>query len=246
MERKKHRLLVLLIILSSVVSAQTDYQKKIYEAFILNEMDGWKSVIDEMEEKSSDNHDLLDELINYEYGYIGWCIGNNQKKQAKYYLDLMEGNLETFNKNTEESALYNAYTAAVYGFKIGLSTWHAPFLGPKSVKHAEIAFKKDSLNFQANAELGNIWHHMPAVFGGSDEKALSFYNNAIKIYESSEQELHHKKWLYLNLIATSGKIEFEQKNYTQALHLYKKALRIEPKFKWVLNELLPELKKDMN
>lgn len=246
MERKKHRLLILLISLSSVVSAQTDYQNKVYEAFILNEMDGWKSIIDEMEQKGTSNPDFLEELINYEYGYIGWCIGNNQKKQAKYYLDLMENNLETLKKNTSTSALYNAYMAAAYGFKIGLSAWRAPFLGPKSVEHAEKAFESDSLNFQANAELGNIWHHMPAVFGGSVEKALTYYNNAIVIFEHSGEDLKHKKWLYLNLIATSGKIEFEQKNYTQALHLYKKALNIEPRFKWVLNELMPELRNEIN
>lgn len=246
MERKKYRLIIFLISISSVVFAQTDYQNRIYEAFILNDMKEWKTAIDEIENNKSGSPVLLPELINYEYGYIGWCLGNDKKKQAKHYLELMEKNLEIFQENNGATALYHAYMAAATGYKIGLSNWRAPFLGPKSMNHAEQAMEQDSLNFQANAEMGNIWNHMPAVFGGSGEKALKYYRQAITIFEKPTVELAHKKWLYLNLIAVSGQLEFEQKNYSQALQLYKKALTIEPRFKWVKNELLPELNKEIN
>jgi tetratricopeptide (TPR) repeat protein len=246
MEGKKYRLIILMVSLSSLAFSQDDFHEKIYESFITNEMDSWKLVIDEMHKTNKSNPEMLKELINYEYGYIGWCIGNNQKKQAKDYLDSMEENLETLKSGSDSKSTYHAYMAAAYGFKIGLSAWRAPFLGPKSMEHAEKAIENDSLNFQANTELGNIWNHMPAVFGGSDEKALKYYQNAIAIYENSEEELKYKKWLYLNIVATSGKIEFERKNYSQALHFYKKALKIEPRFKWVMNELLPELKNAIN
>jgi len=246
MEGKKYRLVILLISLSTFAFAQTDYENRIYKSFISGDMKDWKAATDEMENTKSENNDFLPELINYEYGYIGWCLGNDKKNQAKHYLELMEENLEIL-KNTEgKTALYHAYMAAALGFKIGLSTWRAPFLGPKSMEHAEKAMKNDSLNFQANTELGNIWHHMPAVFGGSDEKALKYYQKAIEIYENSEDELKHKKWLYLNILATIGKLKFEQKNYEQALLYYEKALNIEPKFVWVKNELLPELKNEIN
>src|SRR6056297_1193809 len=246
MERKKHRLMILLISLSTSVFAQTDYQKSIYEAFISGEMEGWKTAIDKMENIKPENKNFLPELINYEYGYIGWCLGNDKKKQAKDYLELMEENLETLKNNKGANALYHSYMAAAIGFKIGLSNWRAPFLGPKSMGHAEKAMENDSLNFQANTEMGNIWNHMPAVFGGSTEKALKYYGKAISIYESSADKLSYNKWLYLNIIAISGQLEFEQKNYGKALQLYKKALNIEPEFIWVKNELLPELNKEIN
>ncbi|MFW5822494.1 MAG: hypothetical protein ACOCU7_03815 [Tangfeifania sp.] len=231
---------------STVAFAQTSFENRIYEAFVLNNMNEWKAAIDEMEDYSSENVDFLPELINYEYGYIGWCLGTNKKKQAKHYLELMEKNLEIFKENNGTTALYHAYMAAAIGFKIGLSNWRAPLLGPKSMNHAEQALENDSLNFQANTEMGNIWNHMPAVFGGSNEKALKYYQKAINSFEKSADKLSHKKWLYLNLIAISGQLEFEQKNYSQALQLYKKALTIEPGFKWVKNELLPELNKETN
>jgi len=246
MERKKYRLVILLISLSTIVFAQNDYELSIYEAFISGEMEGWKATIDEMENIKYENKNFIPELINYEYGYIGWCLGNDEKKQAKYYLELMEKNLEILKNNEGTTALYHAYMAAAIGFKIGLSNWRAPFLGPKSMNYAEQAMEKDSLNFQANTEMGNIWNHMPAVFGGSNEKALKYYREAITIFENPSDELSHKKWLYLNLIAISGQLEFEQKNYSEALQLYEKALNIEPTFKWVKNELLPELNKEIN
>ncbi len=246
MERKKYRLIIFLISFSTVAFAQNDYKNRIYEAFILDDMNEWKTTIDEMENYSSQDMDFLPELINYEYGYIGWCLGNDKKKQAKHYLELMEKNLEIFKENNGTTALYHAYMAAAIGFKIGLSNWRAPFLGPKSMNHAEQAMENDSLNFQANTEMGNIWNHMPAVFGGSGEKALKYYRKAIAIFEKSSDELAHKKWLYLNTIAVSGQLEFEQKNYNEALQLYEKALNIEPRFKWVKNELLPALNKVKN
>ena len=246
MERKKYRLALLLISLSTIVYGQTDYQSRIYEAFISGEMQHWKTAIDEMENIKSENRNFLPELINYEYGYIGWCLGNDKKKQAKKSLELMEENLETLKDYEGATAAYHAYTAAAIGFKIGLSNWRAPFLGPKSMDHAKNAMATDSLNFQANAEMGNIWNHMPAIFGGSAEKALRYYQKAVTIYENSEDELKHKKWLYLNFIAISGKLEFEQNNYSKALQLYKKALNIEPEFIWVKDELLPELNKEIN
>lgn len=246
MEGKKYILLVLLISLTTIAFGQADYHKKIYEGFVLNEMEDWETVIEEMEEKKPNNQESLEELINYQYGFIGWSLSNNQEKQAKKYLELMESNLETFEKKAGETAVYHAYMAASHGYKIGLSNWRAPFLGPKSVEHAEKAIEKDSMNFQANTEFGNIWHHMPAVFGGSDEKALNYYQKALQIFENSENELQHKKWLYLNILATTGKLEFDRKNYIQALQFYEKALKIEPRFKWVKEELLPELNKEIN
>lgn len=245
MEGKKYRLMILLFSLSTIAFAQSSNEDKIYEAFISGEMSGWKATLDQMENKNSSTVSYLTELINYQYGYIGWCLGNENKKEAKKYLDLMEENLETLKKYEEATVIYNAYMAASFGFKIGLSSWRAAFLGPKSVNYAENALEIDDMNFQANVEMGNIWYHMPAMFGGSIEKALSYYNKAIEIYENSEDKLSYNKWLYLNTIATSGKLEFENKKYEQALQLYKKALNIEPRFKWVINELLPELKEEL-
>ena len=242
MERKRYRLMLLFVCFSLFSVAQNNYSTKIYESFISGEMENWEAAVNEMESKKSTEAVNLLDLINYQYGYIGWCLGNDKKKDARHYLELMEKNLELLKEKKGKTADYHAYNAAAYGFKIGLSLWRAPFFGPKSMDHAELAIKKDSTNLQANIEMGNIWNHMPEMFGGSTEKAMHYYLKAIEIFEKQEEEKQTQKWTYLNLLATVGQIENHEGNEEKALLFYKKALNIEPQFIWVKDELLPSLK----
>ncbi|SHI44595.1 Tetratricopeptide repeat-containing protein [Tangfeifania diversioriginum] len=242
MERKRYRLMLLFVCFSLFSVAQNNYSTNIYESFISGKMENWEAAVDEMESKKSTEAVNLLDLINYQYGYIGWCLGNDKKKDARHYLEMMEKNLELLKKEKGETANYHAYNAAAYGFKIGLSLWRAPFFGPKSMDHAEMAIEKDSTNLQANIEMGNIWNHMPEMFGGSTEKAMHYYLKAIEIFEKQEEEKQTQKWMYLNLLATVGQIENHEGNEEKALLFYKKALNIEPRFIWVKNELLPSLK----
>jgi tetratricopeptide (TPR) repeat protein len=241
MEGKKYRLIVFFISLNLLAVSQINYRNAVYNAFISGEMEKWKTAIDKMEKQKTAEPDYLLDLINYQYGYIGWCLGKDKKKEARHYLKLMEENLGELKQQAGETANYHAYFAAVYGFKIGLKTWRAPFLGPKSMKHAEQAIEKDHQNFQANVEMGNIWNHMPKLFGGSYEKARRYYLNAIEIMENSEHYSSENNWMYLNLLAITGQVESKQGNREKAMHLYKKALKIESKFIWVKKELLPSL-----
>jgi tetratricopeptide (TPR) repeat protein len=130
------------------------------------------------------------------------------------------------------------------GFKIGIKNLRAPFLGPKSMKNAETALEINPDNFNANIEMGNIWNNMPEVFGGSAEKALKFYKKALKILESKGSDVLTKNWMYLNLLATIGQVEIELGNIDSGRNYFEKALKIEPGFLWVKNELLPSLRKE--
>jgi hypothetical protein len=224
MERKRYRLTLLLASLSLFSFAQNNYNAKVYKSYISGNMESWEAAVNEMEsQKSSENVNLLD-LINYQYGFIGWCLGNDKKKDARYYLDLMEINLELLKEEKGKTADYHAYNAAAYGFKIGLSIWRAPFLGPKSMDHAELAIEKDNENLQANIEMGNIWNHMPEMFGGSKEKAMNYYLKAIEIFEEQEEEKQTQKWMYLNLLATAGQIESQEGNGERHCYFIKKPL----------------------
>jgi tetratricopeptide (TPR) repeat protein len=228
----------------SAEKSNSPFKQQVYQAYISGKMEDWKTAIDAMEkQKSNQPADIL-ELINYQYGYVAWCLGNDKKIEAKHYLSLLGKNLENLKAISGETAEYHAYTAAAYGFKIGLSTWRAPFFGPKSMDHAEKAMKKDSLSFQANMEMGNIWNHMPAMFGGSDEKALSYYFKALEIMETKVAEIRKNNWMYLNLLTLVGQMHQELENPVQAKIYFEQALHIEPGFVWVKEELLPSLKAD--
>lgn len=217
------------------------FKEQIYQAYITGNMKAWESVIHRMESQHKEETDFLLELINYQYGYVAWCLGNNNKSKAKKYLSFMESNLSILKTQTGKTAAYHAYSAAAYGFRIGLSNWRAPLLGPKSMMHAEKSIQADSLSFQANMELGNIWNHMPAVFGGSGEKALHFYYRALKIMEKKPEKVKNNNWMYLNLLTLMGQVHKKEGQPEQAQKYFEQALKIEPEFVWVKEELLPSL-----
>ncbi len=242
MERKKYWLMLFFAGLSVLAPAQKNYGTMVYHAFVSGEMNNWEKAIDQMEKEKVENSHYLLDLINFQYGYIGWCLGNDKKKAANHYLDLMENNLEVLKALNGETADYHAYHAAAYGFRIGLKKWRAPFLGPKSMDHAEKALDKNPESFQANMEMGNIWNHMPEMFGGSYAKAMNYYLNALNIIEKTKTGATDQNWMYLNLLAIAGQMEAEEGNKDQAILFYEKALKIEPEFKWIQNELLPSLK----
>lgn len=229
---------------TSSENAQSPFKKQVYQAYISGKMEGWKTAIDNMENQKKNEADFLLELINYQYGYVAWCLGNYKKNDAKHYLSLLEKNLVRLKNIAGETAEFHAFTAAAFGFKIGLSVWRAPFFGPKSMDHAEKALEKNSQSFQANMEMGNIWNHMPAMFGGSDEKALTYYSKALEIIESKPEEFKRHNWMYLNLLTIVGQMHQETGNPNQAKKYFEQALQIEPDFVWVKEELLPSLKTD--
>jgi tetratricopeptide (TPR) repeat protein len=217
------------------------FKEQIYQAYIAGDMKIWLSVINTMEAQKIEEPGFLLELINYQYGYVAWCLGNNNKTEAKHYLSLLEKNLAKLKSIMGKTAEYHAYSAAAYGFKIGLTIWRAPLLGPKSMKHAQEAIQADSLNFQANMEMGNIWNHMPAVFGGSGEKALDFYLQALEIMEQKPETVRNNNWMYLNLLALIGQVQQGNGQPEQAKKYFDRALQFEPEFIWVKKELLPSL-----
>lgn len=268
MERPKYQIILILVLLSlaspsrkvlakpslrensalavqiAAENLQSPFKQQVYEAYISGKMEGWKIAIDNMEKQKKNEPEYLSELINYQYGYVAWCLGNDKNNEAKHYLSLLDKNLEKLNALSGETAEYHAYTAAAYGFKIGLSTWRAPFFGPKSMNHAELALEKNPRNFQANMETGNIWNHMPAMFGGSHEKALKYYTTALEIIENEPAEIRKHNWNYLNLLTIVGQIHRDAGNRGTAKNYFEQALQIEPRFVWVKAELLPSLETD--
>lgn len=236
MERKKCTL-ILLIFSISMISITAQNKSAIYKAYISNQMDNWKTVINKMQQETNKSDALLLELINYQYGYIGWCIGNNEKKQAKTYLKLAEDNLAVLEKKSFDPSYINAYKSAFYGFSIGLNKLKAPFVGPKSVDAAKLAMQ-DASNPFGFIQYGNAQFYMPPVFGGSKLEAIAHFKQAQSIMEKDPQYLK-QNWNYLSLLAMMAEAYTEIKEYDKAEEYYKQILTIEPNFLWVKNELYP-------
>jgi tetratricopeptide (TPR) repeat protein len=207
-------------------------------------MEKWKSIIDEMEGTKNSNAGFLLELVNFQYGYIGYCLGNDKMKEAEKYLDLAEENLDELEKAGGESSQISAYRSAFYGFSIGLNKMKAPFLGPKSVKYAKQAMEQNPENPMGYIQYANNQFYMPPVFGGSKEEAVKHFKKAEQLMEKHQKELK-SDWNYLSLLALIGQSYSEMKEYKNAMEYYEKALKIEPGFSWVKKELMPQLQEKM-
>ena len=98
MERKKYSVVIILL-LAGVLAKGAGYRSEIYKAYIGNRMDLWKKTTDEMSRQKTDDPAYLLELVNYQYGYIGWALANNQKKEALKMLGEAEENITKIEKS---------------------------------------------------------------------------------------------------------------------------------------------------
>jgi tetratricopeptide (TPR) repeat protein len=226
------------------INTQASNKNAIYNAYITNNMSQWKSIIDQMQRQKDKSNEFVFELLNYQYGYIGWLIGNNKLDEAKRYIALGESNIEILEKRNFHLSSVNAYKSAFYGFRIGLNKLNAPFLGLKSIKHSNLALKLDTSNPHVYIQLGNSEYYMPSVFGGSKEKALKYYKTAQILMERNAEKIKND-WNYLSLLTMIG-LTLQETDQLDAARLYfDKILQIEPHFKWVKDELHPKLLKDL-
>lgn len=221
-----------------------DNKTEIYRAYINGNMQEWRTTIDRMHSSGHSATDGLAELANYQYGYIGWCLGTGRNDEARKYLDIAERNLELLRKEQAYLPLVLAYESAFCGYRISLNRMLAPVLGRKSYQSAREALRLDGKNPMANIQYGNILFYVPKMFGGSKEEALKYFLKAQKLMEENPASLAGD-WNYLNLLTLIARTYTYVDDYEKSLQYLEKALRIEPDFKWVRDELYPETIKKM-
>ncbi len=203
-------------------------------------MGDWKSVIERMHGIGAKDDSSKLELLNYQYGYIGWCIGENRKDEANKYLSLAEGNLNLIVNKKLYAAKISSYRSAFYGFHIGLNMFAAPLYGSKSITCAKEAVSLDSLDYFGYVQLGNVYYHAPSLMGGDKLKAIQNYTKARFKLEQNRDEML-LDWNYLSLLVSIANV-YESIGYLEkAQNSYEEILKIEPQFNYVKIKLYPNL-----
>lgn len=239
--------LLLMYLVALPLSLRASDQDSIYKAYVSGDMGLWRRIIDKMHDtKDKPSTQELD-LLNFEYGYIGWCLGAGKNALAKAYMKRMEERMNRLAQQQIEPALLYAYMSAHWGFQVGLNKLKAPFLGQKSIAAARKSVELDPDNPLGHIQLGNIDFFRPPLFGGSKQEALRHYLAAERLLLSTlKAEGRAKDWNLLSLqiqIATT----FESiDDIKRADEYYKKILTSAPDFKWVRDELYPKFKQKHN
>lgn len=236
------QLLFYLLIFFSCTFVAAQEKEIIYKSYLYNDMGAWKQAIDDMHAETVKSNERDMELLNYEYGYIGWCIGNKRKNEAEFYLDRSLTRLERLRSENHKIPIINAYESAFIGFQIGLAKLKAPKLGPRSLDFAKKSVADDENNAFGLIQMGNIYYFMPPLFGGSKEKAINYYLRAEQLMAAKGRG----NWNYLALLVQlAGSFE-EIGKIDKSDSIYRKVLSIEPHFSWVKDELYPDFTKKHN
>jgi tetratricopeptide (TPR) repeat protein len=237
-------MLKIVVLFLFTLQVNATYKSEIFSAYINNKMDLWKSVIDRMDTIQNKSNELLLELVNYQYGYIGYCIGFDKKEEAKKCLSIALKNIQILEKKNCSLSVVNSYKAAFYGFRIGLNPISAPVNGFKSIDCARTALKIDPEFYFAYIQYGNMKFYMPSALGGSKKEALEYYLKAKGIVEK-DTEFISENWNYLSLLVVIGQTYTYLKDFDSAQKVYDNILRLEPGFLYVRDDLYPKLLKKM-
>ena len=124
------------------------------------------------------------EMVKAMYGLIGYEIGAGKKDLARIYVNKADIYLDKLLDDHPNNAQLHSLSGALYGYKIGLAFYKAPFLGPKSLYHIEKSIEIDPSEPMGYIEKGNSLLYRPAALGGDKNKALTFYRKALKLMEA--------------------------------------------------------------
>lgn len=243
MERSKYKIIVIMLLLVSL-QVSAGYRSEIYSAYISSRMDLWQNVIEKIDSVPDKSNELLLELVNYQYGYIGYCLGFDKKDEARKYLEAAQRNLGILEKRQYDLSVINSYKAAFYGFRIGLNPLTAPVNGFKGLDCARTALKLDPGNYLGYLQYGNSQFYMPSALGGSKKEALAYYLKAKELFENNPS-FTTGDWNYMSLLIVIGQTYTYLKDFNSAKEVYENILRLEPGFLYVKDELYPKLLKKM-
>lgn len=238
------RIFIAALVMTCTVTVHSqDYRSRIYRAYVEGRMDRWKVTMDEMarEVARTQNLQLMYELTETQYGYIGYCLSVKQKDEAAAVLEQADRQIEILLERGGADARVYSLKGAFYGFRIQLQPMRVPFWGRRSQEANQRALELGPSEPQAWMEKANIAYYKPAIFGGSKTEAVPLYAKAVRLFESSPERVRDN-WIYLNCLAGLGIAYEETDQPEKAGEVYRKLLQMEPGFKWVRDELYPQFR----
>ena len=218
----------------------------IYKGFISGDMQLWGKGIKELQDlyNREPASCTMYTLTEARYGYAGFLLGTGDKDAAKPVIDAFEKDIEKLAGYPEYRAETEAFRVALLGYRMALSPARAVTLGPKALKQLQVAMEAGGSNAAVWIEKANSEAHMPAFAGGSKEKAAASFREALRLFEAGKG-LSDCNWRYLNTMVQLGQLLEEMKDLRGAREAYLRALKREPDFQWVRDELLPAVEKKL-
>ncbi len=243
MKHKAIALMLMLLTLPAVFGAAAEDCSSctIYKGYITGNMELWKKGMQELQEqfRRDPKACTLYTLAEARYGYIGYLLGKNEKDLARLQIEVFGEEIEQLATFPGYRAETEAFRVALLGFRMGLNPARAMTLGPKALKQLETAMQVGTNSAVVWIEKANSEAHMPSFAGGSREKSAASFREALRLFEAGGS-VAPCNWRYLNTMVLLGQLLDKMGDYQGSREAYLRALKREPDFRWVRDELLPE------
>jgi len=216
-------------------------KKSIYDAYAMGKLDQWEDVITELEESWVKylDEDILEELVMAQYGYIAFCLMEEEKKKGRETLSKANDNLEVLLAAEPTRADLIALKAAFTGFEMGFNPAKALYLASRAKGLTERAYNADSDNIVCLSVKANQLNFTPSIFGGSITEAIPYYKLIIDKYDSGEEQKDFE-WRYINTLVIMAQAFEKLDNYKEACAIYKRIITEDPGILWVKKGLYPD------
>ena len=173
-------------------------------------------------------------------------IGIAQKESGlfeKYFESAVDRVEHLIEKEPDWSEPY-ALISSIYGYKIAHNWINAVTYGPKAFISANNALKLDEKNPRAWLVKGTTTLHMPALLGGGADGAIIELKKAIELYENQKiSDQLTPDWGYIDALVWLGWAYEKKDQPLEAMGVYQKAIREEPRAGWISSMFLEPLQK---
>jgi len=232
---------VILFFNTKVFIAAQSHSTSIYNAYVNDNMEKWKNIMDQMEIENDISKEKKMELLNYYYGYTAYYVGKKDEKKIEKYIEKAEKLIKEILESDPNNSTAYAYKGSFIAFKIGMSKIKAPLLGPEGIRSINKAYELNKNDVQAVADKANMLYYTPSIMGGDKQEAIKFYEKAVELMEN--KSLIRDNWQYLSILTALAK-RYDEMGYTsKAKSTYEKVLKIEPNFKLVRDQVYPDFLK---
>ncbi len=213
-------------------------EKALYDAYLANDFETWQSQISQAADSTCAD---LEKLINYEYGFIGFCFSRQQEDAAKNALARAQKHLEKLAVCGYNEAMLNMYRSAFAAFELATNPAKFATLGLQCIKLANLAWEQAPknpyiLNLKANTDF-----YRPAIVGGSKKRAVQHFEESVKQFE--QQNLTENNWNYIAAMLTLAQAYEKTDDLENAKKLCDKILKIAPDFLYLRDIYYPVLLK---
>lgn len=138
----------------------------------------------------------------------------------------------------------HALLASVYGRKAGLQPISGMVLGPKTSAELERARALAPTNPRVVFLEASSQYFRPRMWGGDPEAGIAGFRRAIRLFDQAPRPARGAPdWGHEEALTWLGIALARQGDLSGSRSAFERALRINPDFAWVRDELLPQLRR---